>query len=825
MQPCPPSSPASPLRGNPERQHVAALQTAVAIPFRAVVALVVAIGLFSQVAQIVMFREMLAACRGTEVFFGVVLAAGLLWTALGSFVAGLFARRMCGTAALGCAGPPETTAEGGCATRPQTAWACAAALFSLNGLFLIGQIALARHRSATWGGAAELTFMEAVATAILATGPVAFLSGVEFVLALNAARPGDFSKLYQADGWGAVLGGLLFTFLLVGLVDPVTLGPALTSALCLLVLLAGGRRLLPAGTVLGAAAAIAVAAGGLDAHLHAQHWRALLPDYKLFATRDSRYGRIAVLKHPTVDQYSLYVDGGLAETLPPPGAPATDERNQALFALAQHRAPRRVLLVGRALGELPPALRAAGSKELDALELDRALFDLVLWYSELARSLRETSIHFADARLFVKEHRGAGYDLVVLNLPDPLSAFVNRLYTVEFFREAKAAMSEDGVLVTSVTAAANYVGESVGQLSASILRTLQAVFPEVLVVPGESHTFIAAAKPGTISLDTALLGRRMAQRGVPLDGASADERETYAVALFENLIPTSQVDSLRLTLDAIEAPVNSDARPITYQLALLAWNQIVSASTERQDPGLRGGTNALFRAALGFRFAYGLALPALVLAPGLVLLVLARRRRRAAGSASTYGLLVVAAATGLFGIASEIVLIYAFQSAYGYAYAEVGVLVAVFMVGLALGARAGGRWAHSRRVLPVVIGAMVAYCLLLPVVLGALSAAGVSPILYAGFVCLVLAAGFLDGATFPPLVQALRRQGFERPGGWVYAADLAGSGVGALLTAALLVPVIGQSLALVLVAITLAAALAALALGTMRPSAASNRTD
>jgi hypothetical protein len=120
---------------------------------------------------------------------------------------------------------------------------------------------------------------------------------------------------------------------------------------------------------------------------------------------------------------------------------------------------------------------------------------------------------------------------------------------------------------------------------------------------------------------------------------------------------------------------------------------------------------------------------------------------------------------------------------------------------------------------------MVAYCLLLPLVLGGVAALNASGLLYGAFLALTFAAGFLDGATFPPLVQALRQQGFERPGGWVYAADLAGSGVGALLTGALLVPVIGQSLALVLVALTLAAALAALGLGTLRPAGASNRTE
>lgn len=764
-------------------------------PPRAVVALVVSIGLFSQVAQIVMFREMLATCRGTEVFFGVVLAAGLLWTALGSAVAGLFARR----AAIR---PGE-----GWAAR---AWGYAAALFSLNGLLLIGQIALARHRSTTWGGAAELTFLEAVASALLATGPVAFLCGVEFVLALHAARAEAFARLYQADAWGAVGGGLLFTFALVGVVDPVTLGPALTGALCLLVAAAGARRLMATGAVVGIAAAAAAWAGGLDARLHERRWRALYPGFKLVATQDSRYGQLAVLRHPSEEQHSLYLDGGLVETLPPPGSAMTDERNQAIFALAQHPAPRRVLLVGHSLGRLPLALLEGGIERLDALELDPAFFAV------MRRALRQNGnrddrlhMHFADARRFIKAQRGAAYDVILLNLPDPLSAFVNRLYTAEFFREAAAALSEGGVLVTSVTAAANYAGETVGQLSASILRTLQAVFPQVLVAPGERHTFIAATAPGLASLEPGVLARRAARRGFSAEGIKPEEMEAYAAALFENLIVTSQVESLRATLEGSEAAINTDARPITYQLALLVWNQVVSASTEARDPGMRGGTNALFCAALRFRFAHGLLLPAAILVPALALGAVARWRAGVRGAGRTYGVLVVAAATGLFGMAAEVILIYAFQSTYGYAYAEVGLLVAAFMVGLALGARVGGRLARRGFLLAVAM-VMVGYCLALPAALGALGALGsAGRWVYGGFVALVLVAGFLDGATFPPLVQVLRGQGFERPGGWVYAADLAGSGVGALATGALLVPVLGASAALHLVAATVAAAVLA----------------
>ena len=88
--------------------------------------------------------------------------------------------------------------------------------------------------------------------------------------------------------------------------------------------------------------------------------------------------------------------------------------------------------------------------------------------------------------------------------------------------------------------------------------------------------------------------------------------------------------------------------------------------------------------------------------------------------------LVALATTGFTGIALEIVLLYAFQNIYGYIYERMGVIVAVFMVGLALGGYITNRIIKKRNftwinVLMVFEGVIGFYAIILPFIIHSLS--------------------------------------------------------------------------------------------------------
>jgi spermidine synthase len=135
----------------------------------------------------------------------------------------------------------------------------------------------------------------------------------------------------------------------------------------------------------------------------------------------------------------------------------------------------------------------------------------------------------------------------------------------------------------------------------------------------------------------------------------------------------------------------------------------------------------------------------------------------------------------------EVVILLAFQTLQGTLYAQVSLIVTAFMAGLALGGTMGNRLlarspGTARRALNAVQLAIVVYSGLFPVILSPST-----PVPTVVFPLLALLAGGLTGIAFP-LAIALTR---ESSAGMLYGADLVGGCLGGLLSAVLLVPVLG----------------------------------
>jgi len=166
------------------------------------------------------------------------------------------------------------------------------------------------------------------------------------------------------------------------------------------------------------------------------------------------------------------------------------------------------------------------------------------------------------------------------------------------------------------------------------------------------------------------------------------------------------------------------------------------------------------------------------------------------------GIPLVRAGSGTVAFVLELVLVLAYQSLYGYVYSRIAMLFALFMIGLAIGAAVTGHvnWRRSElRVLMLLQTALAVLAAATAPVLVLLSHTGSATEQLGALIVIPminLAAGFLVGAQYPIAVAAategiadLTRR--SRIAASLYAMDMAGACLGALVGGGVLIPVLG----------------------------------
>jgi len=171
----------------------------------------------------------------------------------------------------------------------------------------------------------------------------------------------------------------------------------------------------------------------------------------------------------------------------------------------------------------------------------------------------------------------------------------------------------------------------------------------------------------------------------------------------------------------------------------------------------------------------------LLLIPALLVMIFLLRMNRV-----TAGMFV----TGLTASSAEILLIFWFQVVFGNLYAAIGLIFALFMGGLALGSSAGNRVNTSRRHFLSGQLMLALFMVLLPLLWKSEQFIHSPFLLWVLFIPALLAPSFLTGFQYVATTR-MYPAGEQRAAVSVYAADLWGSALGALVITTLLVPVAG----------------------------------
>jgi spermidine synthase len=437
----------------------------------------------------------------------------------------------------------------------------------------------------------------------------------------------------------------------------------------------------------------------------------------------------------------------------------------AHWPLLAHPSPRRVLIIGGAVtGSLSELLKHP-VEQIDYVELDPALIRLVehTLPAEDRTALTDPRVHLlhVDGRRWLATTTQA-YDVILLQLPEPRNAQVNRLYTLEAFRLIHRHLVPHGLFAFTVSSSENYLSEETAYFNASLYQTLRAAFPSVDLVAGDPLLFLAGTDE--VRLDPQTLAARYAQRGLIT-------REVVPPA-FPILLDAARRDMMVERLSSVRASIlNRDFIPVCYAYAWRVWiSKFVSP----------------------LYFLSMLVFIALLFFGARILW------RRRALLTSRPGATAVCA-LGTAGMAYETIVLLAFQSIHGYLYWQLGSLFAAFMLGLALGSWGASRWLSAaptssvprwlRSLLVAAAIEGVALVAFLPVAQHlTLRVPGVLV-----FGAWLLLTGVWLGCAFPLAgrLAPAEESDTSATAGLLYAADLWGAACGALVTSAVLVPLIG----------------------------------
>lgn len=684
------------------------------------------LGLLATSFQVFLLREFSARFYGNELTFGLVLAAWLFWGGLGSLRA------------------PATVSGRGAISRLFLSVLIAAPL---------GFAALRFSRFILGILPGELTGLGPILVfAFVLTAVFNYPLGRVFVVA--ARQAGGVGRAYFWESVGGAAGGLLTYLFLIPYLSNWQAVACLGSGASLAALALFGPRRPRAGPLL--ALAFYALLWALDPAAERAAWS----PYRLVSSRDSLYGKVQIVRD--AEQITFYDNGLKISSSPDPAA----AEEAVHFALLQKPDSERVLVVGGATGGTLAEVLKYPRAVIDYVDLDPILLTL----AERTLPPRDRNslhdprvrIHIADGRRFLDRSPGL-YDVVLLDLPEPATAQINRFYTREFFRAVRRKLTADGVLSFRVPAAENYISLDLRRFLASMVATIKAEFPEVAIVPGDAAVVLGSARALDISPE--YLGGQLQRSGLTTVVITP-------VLLAARLQPLRR-QALAQSLESVPGIVNTDDHPISYYFSSVLWStqfQGVEASVLK------------FLGAIPSRVL--VAVPLVVLLA--VLLIPAFRARRNVQPSFVMVLM------GMTTMALEVMALIRFQTIYGNVYRQVALLLTTFMAGLAVGS-----FLAASRPAPRFTRLVVLQAGLVALTLAALSALGFRPSPVLPFVFL-FTLGSIGGDFFVIANRLFFKE--HAQAGIGYGWDLIGSFLAAVGMSSILIPLAGlASLALAFV--------------------------
>ena len=472
----------------------------------------------------------------------------------------------------------------------------------------------------------------------------------------------------------------------------------------------------------------------------------------LVASRDSPYSRLTLTRQS--DQFALFDNNVLSfETQ---SVEAESLVHLAALSLKQIDA---VAVIGGGMEGLLHELNPYQPQTIDYVELNPVLIDIVEQHlPDPWISVREQpNVHnfLDDPRRFLKKNNL--YDLILVGMPQPESGATNRFYTREFFQLASQRLRSSGILAFRMRAGENIWSPMTILRNASVWQALKSVFPYTVALPGTSVIILASLGP--IPTDPAILINRMKERQIMARLVSAP----YIKYLFTNdrYAETSHL------LDNTNVVINSDTHPISYSYSVLIWLSKFIPSLIHFRPIEKSRMSTLLAPIIG------------IIIFGWIL-----RQHPRLHDGFWMGV------AGFLGMILETVVLLYYQAGNGVLYQNIGVMLMAFMAGLWVGALMVSHFLDRKRsksylgtilfAMIALVGILISGMIITQTPVGIISAS-----------LLQLLSGVAVAGIFVVTGSgSISRQ--QQAASEIYAADLAGGCLGAVVGSLWLVPLFGM---------------------------------
>ncbi len=569
-----------------------------------VLAAIIGTGMSSVTAQLLTLREFLSTFHGNEVVISITIFCWLILAGAGSFMARFIKN-------------PGVL--------------CFSLLLLLTGLLPLGQIiAIRLFQEMVFTHGVSTGFNEILIFTVVIVAPYCLLMGFILPYSQKVLQKKGYrfssGKLYQVDSIGDILGGVLFSFILVYFLKPFPI-IAVTSSICLLItslLLWSEKR------YFFMIAAVIITVFFYFFSLNERFELSTLRDQygRIVFYQESSYGRIVVTEDH--NQYTFFESGRPLFS----NANIIAREETVHYPLSQLENINDVLLISGGAGGTIDEILKYQPKNIDYLELDPVLIKAAGKFGFLTDHPGLRIIN-QDGREYInRTHKR--YSAIILDIPDPDTFQLNRFFTTEFYQHTSGILEEGGILSFSLDLAPNYLPDFQKNKLSSIYNTVTKYYRHVLIVPGERAYFLCR--------------NREISYGIPEMLRKKSIKTAYISGYFAGNVTKERIALVNQAMD-LTADVNTDLSPAVMRMLFRQWFEKYGSSP-----------------------VYFILI---ILTIFFIYLVFIKKEE------------FILFTTGFATMGIEIIIILYFQIIHGYAYLKIGAIITSFLLGLLPGAAVG----------------------------------------------------------------------------------------------------------------------------------------